>query len=113
RQYDLVITDLVMADPGGLEILRQAQQINPFVAVILLTGHGTIETAVEALKRGAADYLVKPINIDALRIRVEKALEREELKRVNLDLEKRLDQKFGFGGIIGNSEAMRQVIELS
>jgi two-component system response regulator HydG len=113
RQYDLVITDLVMADPGGLEILRQAQQINPFVAVIVLTGHGTIETAVEALKRGAADYLVKPINIDALRIRVEKALEREELKRVNLDLEKRLDQKFGFGGIIGNSEAMRQVIELS
>ena len=112
RQYDLVLTDLVMADVGGLEILRQAQEINPFVAVIVFTGHGTIETAVEALKRGAVDYLVKPLNIDGLRIRVEKALERQELKKINLDLERRLDQRFGFEGIIGNSEAMRQVIEL-
>jgi two-component system response regulator HydG len=112
RQYDLVLTDLVMSDVGGLEILRQAQEINPFVAVIVVTGHATIETAVEALKRGAVDYLVKPLNIDALRIRVEKALERQELKKINVDLERRLDQKFGFGGIIGNSEPMRQVIEL-
>ena len=98
RQYDLVLPDLVMADVGGLEILRQAQEINPFVAVIVFTGHGTIETAVEALKRGAVDYLVKPLNIDGLRIRVEKALERQELKKVNLDLERRLDQRFGFEG---------------
>jgi two-component system response regulator HydG len=113
RQYDLVLTDLVMSDAGGLEILRQAQEINPFVAVIVFTGYGTIETAVEALKRGAVDYLVKPLDIEALRIRVEKALERQELKRVNLDLERRLDSKFGFERIIGNSEAVRQVIELS
>ncbi|MBI4601096.1 MAG: sigma-54-dependent Fis family transcriptional regulator, partial [Planctomycetes bacterium] len=112
RQYDLVLTDLVMADAGGLEILRQAQELNPFVAVMVFTGHGTIETAVEALKRGAVDYLVKPLDIEGLRIRVEKALERQELKRINLDLHRRLDQKFGFGGIIGNSEAMRRVIEL-
>ncbi|HVR74678.1 MAG TPA: sigma-54 dependent transcriptional regulator [Planctomycetota bacterium] len=112
RQYDLVLTDLVMADVGGLEILRHAQQINPFVAVIVFTGHGTVETAVEALKRGAVDYLVKPLDIDALRIRVEKALERQELTRVNVDLARRLDQKFGFEGIIGNSEPMRQLIEL-
>jgi two-component system response regulator HydG len=113
RQYDLVLTDLVMADAGGLEILRQAQEINPFVAVIVFTGYGTIETAVEALKRGAVDYLVKPLDIEALRIRVEKALERQELKRVNLDLERRLDSKFGFERIVGNSEAMRQVIDLA
>jgi two-component system, NtrC family, response regulator HydG len=113
RQYDLVLTDLVMADAGGLEILRQAQTINPFVAVIVFTGYGTIETAVEALKRGAVDYLVKPLDIEALRIRVEKALERQELKRINLDLERRLDSKFGFERIVGNSEAMRQVIDLS
>jgi two-component system response regulator HydG len=113
RQYDLVLTDLVMADAGGLEILRQAQTINPFVAVIVFTGYGTIETAVEALKRGAVDYLVKPLDIEGLRIRVEKALERQELKRINLDLERRLDSKFGFERIVGNSEAMRQVIDLS
>jgi two-component system response regulator HydG len=113
RQYDLVMTDLVLGDVGGLEILRQAQQINPFVAVIVFTGYGTIETAVEALKRGAVDYLVKPLDIDAVRIRVEKALERQELKRINLDLERRLDSKFGFERIIGTSEAMRQVIDLA
>jgi len=112
RQYDLVLTDLVMADIDGLTILRQALEINPFVAVIVFTGYGTVETAVEALKRGAVDYLVKPLDIEALRIRVEKALERQELKRINLDLERRLDQKFGFSGIIGNSEALRNVIEL-
>jgi two-component system response regulator HydG len=112
RQYDLVLTDLVMADVDGMEILRQAQQINPFVAVIVVTGHATIETAVEALKRGAVDYLVKPINLDALRIRVVKALERQELLRVNRDLENRLERRFGFAGIIGNCEAMRSVIDL-
>ncbi len=112
RQYDLVITDLVLGDIDGLAILRYAQQINPFVAVVVFTGHGTIETAVEALKRGAADYLTKPLNLDGLRIRVQKALERQELVRINYDLERRLDRKFGFEGIIGNSEPMRQIIEL-
>ena len=63
RQYDLVLTDLVMDDVDGMEILRQAQQINPFVAVVVFTGHATIETAVDALKRGAVEYLVKPLNI--------------------------------------------------
>ena len=112
RQYDLVITDLVLGDIDGLAILRYAQQINPFVAVVVFTGHGTIETAVEALKRGAADYLTKPLNLEGLRIRVQKALERQELVRINYDLERRLDRKFGFEGIIGNSEPMRQIIEL-
>ncbi len=112
RQFDLVLTDLVMDDVDGMEIVRQAQQINPFVAVIVFTGHATVDTAVEALKRGAADYLIKPLNIDSLRIRVEKALERQELMRLNRDLEERLDKRFGFSRIIGNSEPMRRLIDL-
>ncbi|MBN1443018.1 MAG: sigma-54-dependent Fis family transcriptional regulator [Planctomycetes bacterium] len=112
RQYDLVLTDLVMGDVDGMEILRRAQEINPFVAVIVFTGHGTIENAVEALKKGAVDYLVKPLDIDGLRIRVQKALERQELVKINRDLERRLDRRFGFGGIIGNSESMRKMIDL-
>ena len=112
RQYDLVLTDLVMDDVDGMEIIRQAQQINPFVAVVVFTGHATIETAVEALKRGAVDYLVKPLNIEGLRVRVERALEHQELVRVNRELEERLDKRFGFEKIIGNSEPMRKVIEL-
>jgi two-component system response regulator HydG len=113
RQYDLVLTDLVMADVDGMQILRYAQQINPFVAVVVFTGHATIETAVEALKRGAVDYLVKPLNIEALRVRVEKAIERQQLMRVNRDLEERLDERFGFAAIIGNSEPIRKVIDLA
>ena len=112
RQYDLVLTDLVMDEVDGMQILRQAQQINPFVAVVVFTGHATIETAVEALKRGAVDYLVKPLNIEGLRVRVERALEHQELVRVNRKLEERLDKRFGFEGIIGNSESLRKVIEL-
>ena len=112
RQYDLVLTDLVMSDVDGMQILRKAQEINPFIAVIVFTGHGTIENAVEALKRGAVDYLVKPLNIEGLRIRVQKALERQELLKINRDLERRLDRKFGFSGIIGNSEQMRKAIDL-
>jgi two-component system response regulator HydG len=112
RQYDLVLTDLVIDEIDGFDILRRAQEINPFVGVMVFTGHGTVESAVEALKRGAADYLVKPLNIEALRVRVEKVLERQELQRLNLDLERRLDSKFGFDGIIGNSEPMRKIIEL-
>ena len=112
RQYDLVLTDLVIDEVDGFDILRRAQEINPFVGVVVFTGHGTVESAVEALKRGAADYLVKPLNIEALRVRVQKVLERQELQRLNLDLEKRLDSKFGFDGIIGNSEPMRKTIEL-
>ena len=112
RQYDLVLTDLVKDDVDGMEIIRQAQQINPFVAVVVFTGHATIETAVEALKRGAVDYLVKPLNIEGLRVRVERALEHQELVRVNRELEERLDKRFGFEKIVGNSEPMRKVIEL-
>ena len=112
RQYDLVLTDLVMSDVDGMEILRKAQEINPFVAVIVFTGHGTIENAVEALKRGAVDYLVKPLNIEGLRIRVQKALKHQELVKINRDLARRLDSKFGFSGIIGNSEEMRKAIDL-
>ncbi len=112
RQYDLVLTDLVMADVSGIEILRQAQEINPFVAVMVLTGHATIETAVEAMKRGAVDYLVKPLNIDALRIKVEKALEVQELRRTNQIQRRQLGERFGFEGIIGSSDKMRRIIEV-
>ncbi|MEM7231982.1 MAG: sigma 54-interacting transcriptional regulator, partial [Planctomycetota bacterium] len=113
RQYDLVLTDLVMNDVDGMEILRRAQEINPFVAVIVFTGHASIENAVEALKRGAVDYLVKPLNIEGLRVRVQKALERQQLVKINRDLERRLESRYGFEGIIGSSEPMRKIIELS
>ena len=112
RQYDLVLTDLVMGSVSGLEILRQAQAIDPFASVMVLTGHGTIETAVEAIKRGAADYITKPLNIEALRVKVEKALEVQDLRRTNQSQRRQLGERFGFEGIIGNSDRMRRVVDI-
>ena len=112
KQYDLVLTDLVMSDVSGIEILKHAQSINPFVAVMVLTGHASVKTAVEAMKQGAFDYLEKPLNIDALRIKVEKALEMQELRRINQSQRRQLGERFGFEGIIGNSDKMRRVVEV-
>jgi two-component system response regulator HydG len=112
RQFDLVLTDLVMSDVSGLEILRQTQETNPNASVIVLTGHGSIETAVEAMKKGAFDFLAKPLNIEALRIKVEKALEVQELRRTALNQKRQLTGKMQFEGIIGSSEKMRRVLDI-
>jgi len=110
KEYDLVITDLVMADRDGFEVLRAALAANPFVAVIVVTGHGTVESAVEAMRLGATDYLLKPVNIEDLRMKATRALERQELRLANLDMRRRLEAKFGFQGIIGSSEPMQRLI---
>ena len=72
---DIVITDLVLGDRDGLDLIREAQAIDPFIAVVVVTGHGTVETAVEAMQLGAVDYLRKPVDLAGLRIRVNRALE--------------------------------------
>ncbi|MBN1422641.1 MAG: sigma-54-dependent Fis family transcriptional regulator [Planctomycetes bacterium] len=110
KEYDLVVTDLVMADRDGFEVLRAALGVNPFVAIIVVTGHGSVESAVEAMRLGATDYLLKPVNIDDLRIKVARALERQELRLANLEMRRRLEAKFGFQGIVGNSEPMQRLI---
>jgi two-component system response regulator HydG len=112
RQFDLVLTDLVMADVGGIDIVRKAQELNPFAAVMVVTGHGSIETAVEAMKKGAVDYITKPLNIDALRIKVGKVLEIQELRRTAQSQKRQLGEKFTFAGVIGSSEKMRRVVEV-
>ena len=109
--YDLVVTDLVMKDVDGLEVLRRAKEVSPSLDVILVTGHGTIESAVQAMREGAADYLTKPLNIDELRTRVDKALERQALARENVLLRRQLDKRYGFEQIIGNSPQMLSVFD--
>ena len=109
--YDIVLTDLVLGDGDGLEILREAQAIHPFVSVIVVTGHGTVESAVEAMHRGAVDYLTKPVKIEDLRIRVKKAMEGQALRRRTEELERRIDTRFGFEGIIGSSPGMHAIVQ--
>ncbi len=109
--FDLVVTDLMMHDVDGMEILQEAKRIDAGTEVIVVTGHGSIETAVQAMRDGAWDYITKPLNLGELRGRVAKALEHRRLVRRNRQLTAQLDERFGFKALIGTSAAMRRVIE--
>ncbi len=109
--YDVILTDLVMTDIDGLGILAKAKSEMPEAEVILMTGHGSIPSAVAAMQRGAFNYLLKPLDIGQLRTVTEKAAESATLRRTNLELNRRLDEKFGFEGVIGDSPQMRDVIQ--
>lgn len=111
QTYDVVVTDLMMDDVDGLEILRKSKEELPDAEVILLTGHASIKTAVAAGQHGVHTYLTKPLDITELRHAVEKASTRVRLLRQNAELSQRLDEKFGYEGVIGNSPAMHRVIE--
>jgi two-component system response regulator HydG len=111
KTFDVVVTDLVMNDIDGLGILARARADQPDAEVILMTGHGTVPSAVEAMRSGAFNYLLKPLDVAQLRASVEKAVESARLRRTNVELKRRLDEKFGFEGVIGDSPQMRDVIE--
>ncbi|MCA9081608.1 MAG: sigma-54-dependent Fis family transcriptional regulator [Planctomycetaceae bacterium] len=109
--YDVVITDLKMDEVDGLAILRKAKEELPEAEVIVLTAHSSIPSVVTAMQGGAYTYLTKPLDIIELRNAVEKASQRVRLLRRNAALSRRLDEKFGFEGVIGNSPAMHRVID--
>ncbi|MFM7184860.1 MAG: sigma-54-dependent transcriptional regulator [Planctomycetota bacterium] len=109
--FDIVVTDLMMNDIGGLEILARAKQAAAETEVIVVTGHGTIPSAVQAMQQGAFTYLQKPLDMAHLRAAVEKAAEGVILRRQNLELNRRLDEKFGFEGVVGQSPQMLGLIE--
>jgi two-component system response regulator HydG len=109
EHIDVVLTDLVMKDVDGMEVLASARRLQPDIEVVVMTGYASVEGAVEAMKKGASTYLKKPLNISELRAVIEKVLEKQSLARSNLALHQELDRKYGFSGIIGNSEAMQRV----
>ncbi|HHT9110183.1 MAG TPA: sigma-54-dependent transcriptional regulator [Candidatus Brocadiaceae bacterium] len=111
-EVDIVVTDLIMHDIDGLQILKATKERLHEAEVILITGYGTVETAVDAMQRGAATYLLKPININHLRAEVNKIVEKQNLVRSNQELHKQLDEKFGLSGIIGNSPKMHKVLNI-
>ena len=109
--FEIVVTDLKMPDVGGLEILAKCKEVLPDAEVILVTGHGTIQSAVEAMQQGAFNYLLKPLDLKQLRAVVDNAARNQHLRRANAELSRRLDEKFGFEGVIGNSPQMHEVID--
>ncbi len=112
RPVDLLISDIHMPDMTGLDVLRTAKGMNPDLAGIMVTAFASTETAIEALRMGAYDYIHKPFNVDELKIVVHGALERRQLKRENVLLKRVLGERHQFSNIIGRSESMLAVFEL-
>ena len=110
--FDLVFTDLMMPGIGGMDVLQHAVTRSPKTLCIILTGYGTIESSVDAIKNGAFDYITKPITSKALLITVEKALNFQSLKEENSRLKKELQKKYRFNNIVGTSKAMGKVFDL-
>ncbi len=110
--YDLVLSDLKMDEIDGLDVLKGAKAISAEIEVILVTAHGTIGTAVEAMKHGAADFLTKPFDPDELLIRVEKALERRRLVHEAGQLRREARERAGGGSLLGGSAAIKRVLDL-
>src|SRR6266850_8149118 len=108
----IVITDLVMPRMDGLDLLRARQQQGADVTTLLLTAQGTVETAVEAMKEGAYDYLTKPVEIPRLKILLDKIVERLETQREVKQLRRQLREHGSFGTMIGNSPEMRKVYQI-
>lgn len=109
-EFDVVLTDLRMAEVDGMEILRKARHCQPDAEVLVVTGHGDVKTAVEAIKQGASNYLTKPLDMAELRVLVEKAAQKRRLTKTNRDLQRQINEKFGFEGVVGSSPRMHEVI---
>jgi two-component system response regulator HydG len=109
--YDILITDLVMNDVDGMQMLDHCRRLLPECEVIMVTGHATVPKAVEAMQQGAFTFLEKPITPNRLRAVVAKAIEAVRLKQTNTELRQRLDEKFGYEGIIFQSQSMQTVID--
>lgn len=108
----LVITDVNMPRTGGMELLRDVRKKHPAVATIVITGFGKIESAVEAIKLGAVDYLTKPVVDDELRIAVNKAMQQHALLAENVTLKSQLTERFGMGNLVGADYRMQKVYDL-
>ena len=110
--YDVIFLDLMLPGANGLELLAQIKAANVSSEVVIITGHSTVESAVEAMKQGATDYLPKPFSPDQLRMVVTKVWEHSTLIRENAALRQELELNRGFQGIIGESRAMEHVFAL-
>jgi nitrogen regulation protein NR(I) len=112
EDYDLAILDIEMPEMNGIELLERIKQKDPALNVVMITAYGSLQSAVEAMRLGAYDYLTKPFQMDEIKLVVEKALERERLISENRELHRELEQQYSFTGIVGKSPCMEEVYEL-
>lgn len=111
KPFDLVLMDIRMAVVSGLEALGKIKELNPSIPVILMTAYASVETAVDALKKGAYDYLIKPLDFDELKLALGRAMEHSSLRRENIRLRENLGEMFDRRSIIGRSEIMTRLLD--
>ncbi len=109
---DIVICDLKMPNMSGEEFLDNARNLYPNIPVIILTGHGTLQNAVDVMRKGAFDFFTKPVNLDKITLSVERAIENYDLKQENKELKKKIYEKYSFENIIGTSQPIQNVFEI-
>jgi len=112
HMHDLVLTDLVMPRMGGLDLLKRIKAVAPDTTVIIITAHGTVDRAVEAMREGAADFIAKPFSMAQLMVRLRNVCSVRLLREQNVRLQEQLEQRYSFSNIIGKSKAIQEVFEL-
>jgi DNA-binding NtrC family response regulator len=111
QPFEVILTDLRMPGKSGLKVIDRALALSNRPAVLMMTAYGNIETAVEAMKRGAVDFLTKPVNIERLEVLIQRALKTRTLEVEVKQLHERLDEKFSFDHIIGHSAPLKAVVD--
>ncbi|MBI5644098.1 MAG: sigma-54-dependent Fis family transcriptional regulator [Deltaproteobacteria bacterium] len=109
--FDVVITDLRLPDLDGIEVLKACKRYSPDTMVILITAHGSVDTAVEAMKYGAYDYITKPFSMDEMLLMVKRLIRYKDLEEENFLLKEQVEGRYNFSGIIGQSERMKELFE--
>ncbi len=111
KNFDIVFTDFKMPDINGLELLALIKEYRPLTEVIIVTGHGTMESAIQAMKYGSYDYIQKPFKLEVLKILIEKIYEEKKLKQGNIILKSRLKERHKYDQLIGISLKMQEIYE--
>ena len=112
RHYELLLVDLMLPKTSGIEVIRRSREIQPDLIAIVMTGYGTIPSAIEAIRGGAYHYVTKPFDLDDIGSLVVKALEHSQLREENKVLRRQLHDKYGFENIIGDSAPMKDIFRL-
>ena len=111
EKFEVVLTDLRMSGQSGMSVIDFAINHPSSPICIMMTAYGEVDVAVEAMKRGAFDFLAKPVNLEKLELLINRGLEEKELKKENTNLHERLDKKYSFHGILGKSPALEKILE--
>ncbi len=111
--FDLVLTDVKMPGASGMSLLKRIREQWPDTSVIMMTGHGSVEDAVQAIKEGASEYIIKPISKDALLVMIGRAVKDKQMRSELHDLRNKVEERYGFGNLIGNNDKMRGIYDLA